>query len=131
MPTGEASAQSSEYSAETARNSSGVTEKSGRTSHTSTLNISGTLDASLEKTTRLTWKDAFAMRLDPDVADDLIREAYAFSGATLDFFAKELGISPTQLSRSIIRHIPTDLDRQGLEQLMQLLIPALQADLLS
>lgn len=111
--------------------SNASSETTSTFSEQSTAKTQPLSDASLVKTTRLTWKDAFALRLDPDVADDLIKDAYAFSGDTLHFFARELDVSPRQLSLTIIRHIPRDLDREGLERLMQKLIPALEADLFS
>ena len=62
-----------------------------------------------------------------ETANSLIREAYAFKGPRLQFFARGLGVSPEVLARTIIHHVPPRPDRARLRRLLALVVPHLPA----
>ena len=101
------------------------TTKSSRGSGEATTKVSGSLDASLESTTRLTREGFRATLLDPDVADELVKEAYAMQGATLDYFAAALLVDPGALARVIRREVPAQPSRTELQHIMGYIVPAL------
>jgi hypothetical protein len=76
---------------------------------------------------KLVWKDYQARLLDPDTADDLVREAYTFSGATLSYFAEELRVPKELLAQIIVTSFPEQADRSELQHIMTYIVPRLES----
>jgi hypothetical protein len=91
-----------------------------------TRGTSATLDGALESTTKLTSFDE-TLALDPDVADSLVKEAYAASGNTLAVFAEGLGVSEARLAEAIVAHAPAKPTRQDLVHLLAFVVPHLKS----
>lgn len=104
-----------------------VDKVSGRTGR-STLEVSKSLDQSLADTTAKTWKKHEAARMDPDIADQLLKDAYAFRGTTLTRFAHELRVSERRLALVLIQDVPGQPTRNQLERMMTWVIPALERE---
>ena len=119
------SAETSAYTPRVAQSTGDASTGAVRNSGDGALKVSATLDASLANTTRLTWKKYEATLLDPDVADELIRNAHTFSGPTLRFFADELAVSSEHLASVIVQHVPKQATRSQLQRLMSYVIPHL------
>ena len=80
----------------------------------------------LEKTARLLWKKHETTLLDPDVADELIKQAYAFSGPELDHFANALLVPTDDLAQTIVQSAPGQPTRTELRHLMTYVISYLR-----
>ena len=65
--------------------------------------------------------------LDPEVADSLIKEAYAARGLTLLYFADGLGVPPLTLATAIVRYAPKRPTRAELERLLSYVVPHLRS----
>ena len=124
--TSDVSAETSEVSPGTVRNTADTSTRTSKSSQEAMLTVSRSLDATLEDTTRLTWDTQETVRLDPDVADELIKQAYAFSGTELSTFARELGVPDKVLAIAIIRSVPDAPTRTQLQRLMTLVVPELR-----
>jgi len=124
--TSDVSAQSSEFTANSARRTADVSTKSAASIRETSRQSSGVSDASLEKTIRITWKNYQVHLLDPDIADALVKEAYAFKGPLLSKFSQELSISTEQLAHTIIEVFPPQAKRSQLQRLFSYVIPKLE-----
>jgi len=124
----EVSAETSAYTPRVAQSTGDASTGAVRNSGDGVLTVSAALDASIENTTRLTWRKYEATLLDPDIADELIKNAHAFSGPTLIFFADELAVSSEQLASVIVRYVPKQATRTQLQRLMRYVIPHLTVD---
>ena len=124
--TSRVSAETSEVTPQTAEATWEATTKTSNNTGEQTLKISATLDASLESTTRLTWRDYKTAKLDPDVADELIKQAFAFSGPELDYFSTLLKIPAQTLAKAIIVAAPEAPSRTQLQRLMSRVISELE-----
>ena len=120
--SGELTKEWTAYSKETSDRSSKSSSNLGET----TGNSSQYLDNSLEKTTKLSWDDFQAYKLDPDTADQLLKESYAYNGNTLKTFSKILNIPSEVLANALIESMPTNPSRYELENIMKYLIPELK-----
>ena len=125
--TGETAAKTSETTPKYLRSTGDLTTRTSQHSGRSMLDISGTLDATLAQTTDLTWKRHAALRLDPDIADELIKEAYASNGPTLRWFAERFNVPTAHLAATIRSTAPAKPTRTELIHLMASVVPALRS----
>jgi hypothetical protein len=84
------------------------------------------LDATLADTTRLIWEDYEARVIDQDTADELIKEAFCFSGPVLEHFARELNVPSDFLAVVVIKSVPEQATRTQLRHIMSYIIPELR-----
>ncbi|MDH5802781.1 MAG: hypothetical protein OEZ68_18420, partial [Gammaproteobacteria bacterium] len=124
--TTEWAADAGAYTAKTARKTADATTEAAKGMRQSTKQTSAKLDATLEDTTQITWKNYEVRLMDPDISDQLIKEAYAFTGPLLQHMAGELDVAPTLLARTIINSAPKQASRSQLKRLMMYIIPSLR-----
>jgi ubiquinone/menaquinone biosynthesis C-methylase UbiE len=124
--TSDVSADSGNATAKYAKSSSNATTEGSQTMRGSSLNSSKQMDTSLESSLGDLWNDYQARIIEPDTADQLIKEAYALSGPTLVYFAEELRVPTPLLAQSIIQSVPKRTSRSQLKSIMTYIVPALK-----
>ena len=113
-------------SAETGRSSSNNIAYSSKNASDVISKVSLKLDASLEATSKLSNKQETFFQIDPDVADQLLRESYQFNGQVLDAFSSRLGVSKTLLAQTIVSTVPMQPSHKQLINMMSFVLPELK-----
>ncbi len=127
--TDKSSKQSSKLSAKTSKRTAIIIEQSSkgttkiaRYTGDFSKDSSKQMDLTIEQTTLNIWDDYQTLKVDPDIADQLIKDSYAFHGYILNIFANNLKIDTEILAQVIIKSLPKDATRGELENIMSYVV---------